>query len=191
MKDRTGRWNCWLLASIGALLVILGAGGVTMGARGFGADRAGSSVIYPRAAQLLNREQSWLWWVLGAAALVIALLAVYWLIVQLRVGRIGTVTLSRSHAGDSSVSASALAEAIRVDALALPEVDRAKVRLVSHPDRPEVLLAIWLHEGVDLGAVRQKLEHDVLRHARESLGLASLRTWLRIELDAGAPERVR
>jgi len=190
VRDRTHRANRWLLATLGALLVVLGAGGVTMGARGFGIERARSSIIYPRAAELLDREQPWLWWVLGAAALVIALLALVWLAVQLRVEWMGTVTLERSRDGDSTVSASALAEAIRTDALAVPDVDRAKVRLFNQPDGPELLVAVWLHEEVELPAVRQRLEHDVLRHARESLGVTSLRTWLRIELDAGGPERV-
>jgi hypothetical protein len=178
------------LCSIGALLVLLGAGGVLMGARVFGDKRADSSVIYPRAAQLLHREQTWLWWVLGAAALLIALLALYWVAVQLRVERIGNVALERSATGDSTVATTALSDAVVTEAEALPDVERARARLINESQDPELVLTVWLQDRAELGPVRDALDTEVLRHARESLGLATLRTWLRIEVDASPQERV-
>jgi hypothetical protein len=190
MRNRTNQLNRWLLSLLGTLFVLLGAGGVLMGAKVFGDKRAVSSVIYPRAAQLLHREQSWLWWVLGAAALLIALLALYWVAVQLRVERIGAVTVQRTGQGDSTVASSALSDVVAAEAEALPEVEHARARLMNDTDSPELVLSVWLQDGAELGAVRTALDTTVLRHARESLGLEHLQTWLRIEVDAGARERV-
>ena len=190
MKNRTNRLNRWLLSTLGTLLVLLGVGGVLMGTRTVGDKRAESSIVYPRAAQLLHREQEWLWWVLGAAALLIALAALYWAVVQLRIERITNVLVQRTVDGDSVVSAGALAAVVSAEAEAVPEVERARARLINHPEEPELVLSVWLLEGADLGTVRQTLEAGVLRNARESLGLGRLRAWLRIEVDAGTRERV-
>ena len=54
MRNRTDRLNRWFLSVIGALFVLLGAGGVLIGEKVFGDKRAVASVIYPRAAQLLQ-----------------------------------------------------------------------------------------------------------------------------------------
>jgi hypothetical protein len=79
---------------------------------------------------------------------------------------------------------------VAADAEALPEVEHARARLMNDTDSPELVLSVWLQDGADLGAVRTALDTTVLRHARESLGLEHLHTWLRIEVDAGARERV-
>lgn len=191
MKNRTDRLNRAVLVLLGTLLVLLGTGGVLIGANVFGTKRAESSLVYPRAAWLLHREQSWLWWVLGAAALVIALIALYSVAVQLRIERIGTVSLQRSNDGDSVLVAGALCDAVRTEAEAMPEIDRARARLTGDAHDPELVLSVWLCDGVDLESVRESLDETVLRHARESLGREGLRAWLRIEVDAVAGDRVR
>jgi hypothetical protein len=191
MRNRTDRLNRGMLGFIGTLVLLLGIGGVLIGAGVFGDKRANSSLVYPRAAWLLHREQSWLWWVLGAAALVIALIALYCLAVQLRIERIGVVALQRSSDGDSTLAAGALCDAIRTEAEAMPEIDRARARLTGDEHDPQLVLSVWLCDGVDLESVRESLDDTVLRHARESLGRDSLRAWLRIEVDAGAGERVQ
>ncbi len=191
MKNRTDRLNRAVLVLVGTLLVLLGTGGVLIGAGVFGDKRANSSLVYPRAAQLLHREQSWLWWVLGAASLMIALIALYSIAVQLRLERLGSVPLQRSNDGDSVLAASALCDAVRTEAEAMPEIDRARARLTGDEHDPELVLSVWLCDGVDLEAARESLDDTVLRHARESLGRHSLRARLRIEVDAVAGDRAR
>lgn len=191
MKNRTDRLNRAVLVLVGTLLVLLGTGGVLIGAGVFGDKRANSSLVYPRAAQLLHREQSWLWWVLGAASLMIALIALYSIAVQLRLERLGSVPLQRSNDGDSVLAASALCDAVRTEAEAMPEIDRARARLTGDEHDPELVLSVWLCDGVDLEAARESLDDTVLRHARESLGRDSLRARLRIEVDAVAGDRAR
>jgi hypothetical protein len=191
VKNRTNRLNRWLLSILGTLLLVLGVGGVLMGTHTFGDNRANSSIVYPRAAQLLHREQDWLWWVLGTAALLIALAALYWAVVQFRTERITSVLVQQSINGDSIVQADALCDAVHAEAETLPGVARARARLTNDRNQPELVLSVWLAEEADLAAVRHTLETRVLPHAQESLDIGRLHTWLRIEVDASTRERVQ
>lgn len=191
MTLRTDRVNRVLLGIVGVLLTLAATGGLLVGLSVFGGHRAKRSVIYPPAARLIDREQGWLWWVIGAVALVVAVAALYWLILQPRVERLAAVPLESSLQGDSAILGPAVAAAVRTEAAALSGVERARARLVGNADDPQLLLAVWMQEGADLRAVRRQLDERVLGHARDTLGRASLRTRLRIEMDSGARQRVR
>lgn len=191
MRNRTNRLNRLMLGVVGVILVLAGAGGVLLSTGIFGAPRRHRSIMDPHVLAVLDRDQRWIWWVIGAVALVLAIAALYWLVVQLRVERIGAVELDSDRLGDSMIAASALTDAVRAEVETLPEVERARARLMRGRDDPELILSVWLREGVDLAALRSVLEAQVLAHARQALGRDRLRTWLRVEVDAARRERVR
>ncbi|MGI9093704.1 MAG: hypothetical protein ACR2FF_09795 [Mycobacteriales bacterium] len=191
MKNRTNRLNRVLLVAIGTVVVLAGAGGVLLGRGVFGAATARRTVVDDDVARPFDQNASWLWWTIGGVSLVIALLALYWLLVQLRVERVTAVALPPRPNGDSSVAATALTGAIRGQAEAVDGVVRARARLLRDRRDPELMLNVWLREGADLDAARRELEQVVVAQARESLGLPRLPTWLRIEFDAADRTRVR
>lgn len=191
MKNRTNRLNRILLGVVGLIVLLLGVGGLLLGLGVFGSDRSKRSVIYPRAEKALTDNQDWVWWVIGGVALVLALLAIYWLIVQLRIERLGSVPVQQTGQGDSILPASVLTDAISDEAESVPGVRRARVHLAGDDLEPELAITVWLREGADVASVRHALEADVMAHARQALGHERVQTWLRLEVDAGKRERVR
>lgn len=190
MRNRTNRLNRRVLGFVGLVLLVLGAGGILLGTGVLGTERKNRSIVYPHLARILHREQHWVWWVIGAVALLLAIAALYWLVVQMRVERLGAVELDSDRLGDSLLAASALTDAVRDEAESLPEVERARARLVHTAAEPELILSVWLRDGVDLAALRTVLDQEVLVHARQALGRERLPTWLRVEVDAARRDRV-
>ncbi|HVX42859.1 MAG TPA: hypothetical protein VHC49_03190 [Mycobacteriales bacterium] len=191
MRNRTNRLNRILLAVVGLIVLLAGTGGLLLGLGVFGEKRSQQSVVYPRAEKLLIDDQHWVWWVIGGVALLLALLALYWLIVQLRIERTGSVPVGRTRVGDSILPSSVLTAAIAEEAEGVPGVRRARARVVGAGGEPELALTVWLREGADVAEVRQAMDTDVVPHARQALGHERVQTWLRLEVDAGKRERVR
>lgn len=191
MRNRTNRLNRILLTVVGTIVLLLGVGGLLLGFDVFGQQRSEQSVVYPRAEKALTDNQGWVWWVIGGVALVLALLALYWLIVQLRIERVGSVPVGQTRLGDSVLTSSVLTAAITEEAEAVPGVRRARTRLVGDEIQPELAVTVWLREGADVTVVRQAMDTAVVPHARQALGHDRMQTWLRLEVDAGKRERVR
>ncbi len=191
MRNRTNRLNRVLLTVIGVILLLAGVGAVLLSTGVFGSERAHRAVVDHVTTQTVYRDAGWLWPVVGAVGFVLGILALYWLVVQLRVERITSITMERAQAGDCVVAGSALTDAVREDTEAVRGVDRARARLTRDETDPELVLTVWLREAADLAEVRQKLDDDVIAHARRALARDSLTTWLRVEVDAAERQRVR
>ncbi|MGH3999054.1 MAG: alkaline shock response membrane anchor protein AmaP, partial [Pseudonocardiaceae bacterium] len=86
--------------------------------------------------------------------------------------------------------ASAIADALRADTETVTGVNRARARMVGTTAAPAVRLELWLEDGADVRNVYHDLDAQVLTRARDSLGVQSLPTAIRIELDTVAPARV-
>ncbi|MGI8870948.1 MAG: hypothetical protein ACR2F6_19425 [Mycobacteriales bacterium] len=190
MRNRTNRLDRILLVLLGAVVLLAGAGGVLLRLGVFGASWKHRPIIEQNTTDFFNRHESWLWWAIGGGALVIAVLAIYWLIVQLRTERIGNVDLGPAVDGENTLASSALADAVRREAENVEGVARARARLVHESAQPQLRLAVALREDADLGAVQRALDTDVLAHAREAIGRETLPTWLRVEVDATEAPRV-
>jgi hypothetical protein len=78
---------------------------------------------------------------------------------------------------------------VRADAETVTGMHRARVRLLGDPEHPGLRLTLSLHEGADLRQVWSELDTRVLARAREALGVTTLPTAVRIELDAAARQR--
>lgn len=191
MKNRTNRTNRATLALIGVILLLIGAGAILLGQGVFGTRYEHEGVIDKPTVDFFHRYDSWLWWVIGAVALVIALLALYWLVVQLRIERVTTLTLERTRAGSSTLSSSALTDAVSDEAELVSGVARARTRLLDSALDPQLMLRVWLRDDADLTAVRDDIEHRVLADARSAMNVDRMRTYLRLELESGGHDRSR
>jgi hypothetical protein len=190
MRDRTNRLNRVMLIVIGTIALLAGVGGVLLGTGVLGARFKHRAVIDGNVSDFVNDREQWLWWTIGGVALLLALLAIYWLVVQLRTERIGSLELPASRDGGNRMSTGALADAVRQEAEQLPGVARARARLVHESEDPQLLLAVAIRTGADLAAVQSALDADVLSHARAAVGRESLRTFLRVEMDTADTPRV-
>ena len=172
MHPRTGRGNRYGLALIGILLM---AGGVYALLRGHGSLGARQ----PRTAPLLTTTESrwasghsWVWIIAAAACILIALLMLRWLLIQLRSERLRRLPVEPDATrGRTNMAATALTDAVEDDIVAYPGVHAARVRLVGHPDQPELRLRVLVDPRTDLGAIRRRIRDEAIIRARAALEL--------------------
>lgn len=126
-----------------------------------------------------------------ALGILLLVVGVWWFLHALLPERKPDLDLHRHDNGRLTVTATAIAAAVQADAEQIDGVSKATVRTVGKVDRPALRLGIWLHEGADLKAIWRQLNDHVLSRARESLGIETLPTAIRIKLDAARRERVR
>lgn len=187
---RSVRGDRFLVSLLGLLL--LGGGVLTLlvGTGLLGAGRATRPVLDPIALDFLTG------YLLAAriVAIVLGVLLVVfglsWALRALRPERKPDVVLDDSPDTGLTVTSGALADAVRADAETVSGVDRARARLVGGRNDPALRLTLWLRQGADLRAVWDDLDRDVLSRARAALGISSLPTAVRVELDAAERPRV-
>ncbi|AUI57806.1 alkaline shock response membrane anchor protein AmaP [Amycolatopsis sp. BJA-103] len=176
-----------LTVLIGLLALLGGAAVVAVGAGWLGTYRADRSLVDPIALDWLSQHA--LAARIGAIVLGVLLLwlGLWWFFRSLRPEGRPDLELD----DDLVVTSSAISEAVRADAETIDGVGRARVRAVGDSDNPALRITLWLSEGTDLKRVWEQLDLTVLARARESLGVTVLPTAVRLELDTGAPQRVR
>jgi hypothetical protein len=180
-----------LVGLVGLLSLAAGAGALVVGAGLLGANRAVRPVLDPIALDTVGAHQALTRAVAIAAGVVLLVLGLLWAARALAPERRPNLLLDPSPDHRLEVSASAIAGALRADAETIEGVTRARARMVGTTATPVLRLDLWLEDGTDVRAVYHDLNTGVLTRARDSLGVDSLTTAIRIELDAAAPARVR
>lgn len=188
---RSYRTERVLATVIGLVALLAGALALVVGQGWLGHNRAARKVADPIALDWLARHADLARGVAIAVGVVLLVAGLWWFARLLRVERRPDLDLDAVDGTGLTVTASALAEAVASDAETIRGVSRARVRTVGRPDRLALRVNLSLHEGTDLRLVWHELDTEVLRRARESFGLASLPTAVRLDVDASASPRVR
>ena len=179
-----------LVGLIGLLGLAAGAAALVVGFGLLGANRAVRPVLDPIALDTLRTHQTLARAVAIAAGVVLLVLGLLWAARALAPERRPNLLLDPSPDRRLEVSASAIAGALRADAETIDGVTRVRSRMVGTTAIPVLRLDLWLEDGTDVRDVYHNLDTGVLTRARDSLGVESLPTAIRIELDAAAPARV-
>ncbi|AXB43471.1 alkaline shock response membrane anchor protein AmaP [Amycolatopsis albispora] len=180
------------LTSIVGLLALAGGVVVLVVGQGWlGTFRAQRPVLDPIAVDWLGREP-----VLAKVAaivlgVVLLVFGLWWFFRSLRPEGRPDLELDRTPGQELTVTAAAISGAVRADAEAVEGVSRARVRAVGDASSPALRMEISLREGADLKTVWHELDARVLTRARESLGVDTLPTAVRIDLDASTKQRVK
>jgi hypothetical protein len=175
---------------VGVLAVVVGAGVAVVGSGWLGTYRAERSLIDPIAVDWLAAHQLGARIVAILIGLLFVVLGLLWFIRALRPETHPDLTLDATVGSGLTITAGAIADAVRVDAERIDGVSKAKATMVGNRERPALRLSVWLREGRDVKAVWQELDEKVLGRARESLGVATLPTAVRLELAAAQRQRV-
>ncbi|MDV6011398.1 alkaline shock response membrane anchor protein AmaP [Haloechinothrix sp. LS1_15] len=146
-----------------------------------GPDLAGQLAIRPEVARLA----------VIAGGLVLALIALWWLLRMVRPESSPDFTVTLDDDARVTVRSRALAEAVRSDVARIDGVGKARVRTAGDVADPVLRLTVWLRDGADLAEVWRVLDGRVLADARETLGRESLPTAIRLQMSAARRERVR
>ena len=169
MSTRAGVVNRVVLAALGLLLLAAGGLGIARGVGAFGEKRE-SSPLFPERVYTFPVDRPWFWWAVIGVLLLIALLALAWLLSQLKVNRPATRLDQTTDARDgyTTLHAGALTKAVEEDALGIPGVAKASAN-VHDRKRQELSLSVDLAASADIDAVRARLESEVVARLREAV----------------------
>ncbi|WP_134731774.1 alkaline shock response membrane anchor protein AmaP [Amycolatopsis nivea] len=180
-----------LTSLVGLLGVLAGAGALVVGMGWLGQFRGHRPVLDPIAVGWLGDHA--LYARIGAVVLGLLLLVfgLWWFFRSLRPERRPDLKLDETIGAELTVTAGALANAVQTDAESVDGVTRARVRSVGTVADPALRITLWLAEGAEVRRVWEGLDAYVLTRARESLGVETLPTAVRLELDTTGSARVR
>lgn len=147
-------------------------------------------VLLSRHARTEYRSRGW-WWpaVIGGLA-VLALIALWWLVAQLRTRRLGRVVVDFGEEGRVILRGRALEAALAADAGALPGIVGSGVRLAGRRATPAARMSLLLDGDAVPEEVVADLEDRVLADARRSTGLVQLPAVVRLHGERHRASRV-
>lgn len=182
-----GRVNRILLAVAGA--VLLAAGAVLL---------TGAWPLHGRHAPLLTEEarrrywhaDGWWWWALLAGLALCVLLALWWLLSQLRRARLDSVEVDTGDGAFAVLRGRALEEAVAAEVGGLDGVAHCRASLRGRRGSPALRVAMELEpHGVPADALAA-LAGPVLTRARTSAGLPELAAEARLKVTSHRAQRV-
>ncbi|MFJ4851511.1 MULTISPECIES: alkaline shock response membrane anchor protein AmaP [unclassified Streptomyces] len=149
-------------------------------------------VLLSNADRVRWSSQGWWWWPAVIAALTLTtVLALLWLITQVRRHRTRTVHLGGTPPPDGvELRGSALSNAVAAEAGMLSGVERADARIAGRPAHPCLHMALTLTDDATPGPVLKALCHGPLAQARASTGLAHLPARTRMDVARHKSRRV-
>ncbi|MFE1958291.1 alkaline shock response membrane anchor protein AmaP [Streptomyces sp. NPDC059479] len=186
--------NRVLLALIG--LALLCAGGLVL-ARGLGWPvpswwpyTGPHDVLLSHANRERYRTDGWWWPAVIAGLTVVALLALWWLLAQLRRARLAEVLVDSGDGQGALLRGRALESVLEDDAESLDGVARANVRLRGRRSGPSARIRLLLEPHASPRRSVNRLTDEALAHARDSTGLAALPAEVRLRAARHSAERV-
>jgi hypothetical protein len=180
--DRTNRI---MLTLFGLLLLFTGVAGLVTSVGGFGKTFSHRALFENRVSRWIGDHGHWLWPLAGILGLVVALLALRWLVALLfsgdRAGDLYIKTEDR-RAGRTTLRPGALSDAISTEIESYRGVDTAKARVLGDPGDPHLAIAVTANADANVAALRHRLETGALSHARQALGVPHLPIQLDLDL---------
>ena len=169
MSSRGNVINRVVLTVLGLLLLAAGVLGLALSVGAFGAWRAAYPVL-PMEVSTFPDGRPWFWWATAGVLILIAVLALLWLLTQFKTDRTNRLDLTTNALdGYTTLHASALTNAVEDEALGITGVTGVSANVYEHRGR-HVFLRVELADSADIGEVRTRLENEVVTHLREGVG---------------------
>jgi len=191
LNPRADRLNRTVLTLLGLLLTAAGVLGLALSYGAFGVGRARHRVLTPAVRDFAHRNHGWFWPVAAVAAVILALLALRWLLTQLGSDRVGELSLEPdTRTGGTTLQAGAVTSAVTEEVESYRGVHHASARLIGHPTNPDLILTVTADERTDLSALRARIEQQTIAHARQATG-RDLPVHLFLRLSTGGRRQLR
>ncbi|MEU3250282.1 alkaline shock response membrane anchor protein AmaP [Streptomyces sp. NPDC006997] len=186
--------NRVLLGLVGLVLVVLGGAVLAVGLGveppSWWLHQGPDDVLLSDAERTRWRDEGWWWPVVIAGLAVLFLLALWWLTAVLRRRRLGEVLIDTGDGESARLRGRAMEGAFAAEAADLDGVARAHVHLTGRRTAPVARVRLRVEPDVAPAAALRDLTEGAIGHARDSAGLASLPTEVRLRGVRHRPERV-
>ncbi|MFE4694681.1 alkaline shock response membrane anchor protein AmaP [Streptomyces sp. NPDC056749] len=136
------------------------------------------------------RDEGWWWPTVIAVLAVLVVLALWWLLAQLRRGRLAEVLVDSGDGEGALLRGRALEGALGDEAEALDGVSAAKVALTGRRTAPRARVRLLMEPHAAPGLALRGLSEGALTHARTSAGLDALPAEVRLKAVRHRAERV-
>ncbi|HEY9475159.1 MAG TPA: hypothetical protein VIS06_15100 [Mycobacteriales bacterium] len=189
-SPRTRRTNRLALGLVGLVAFACGGAGLATGFGAFGASAQHRSVL--TTASNYADSHAWVWAAVAAAGLVLAAVALAWLVAQFGSNRITDLDLTDDpQQGRTSLASGAVSDAVRSEIETYPGIRSATARLVTERGTPTLLVSTALDGRTPPGEVRRRIQSEALAHARRALDDPGLPARLERRLSRRSGRRVR
>ncbi|GAA3763596.1 alkaline shock response membrane anchor protein AmaP [Salinactinospora qingdaonensis] len=177
------RGNRWGLALVGLVLVASGLAALAVGLGLLGRARASAPLLGGAVTDTLG--QAWVPYAAVVLAVVVALLALWWMVRQ---GRDDTVRRLRVEpepaAGITEMRSSTACDAFEDEVADYPGVRRARARMTESRSQPQVRLDLVLDADADASAIWREVRSQPLENLRCALELDRLPAVIRMSMAA-------
>lgn len=188
---RTRRINRIGIAIIGFVLLVAGAAGAIASRGVLGGSVADREVFDPATRRFVTHTD-WFWYVAAVVAILVALVGLWWLVIQLRIAVFGDISVeSDSRRGETVLDSGAVTDAVCAQVAAVHGVENASASLLGDPAEPMLLLDVWLDGREDLPAVRAKVEGGALADLEHAMDWTDVPTRVEYRLQHRAVRAVR
>lgn len=186
--------NRVLLALAGLILLVVGgavlATGLGMSLPSWWPFDGTDDVLLSRADRTRWRDEGWWWPTVIAVLAVLVVLALWWLLAQLRRGRLAEVLVDSGDGEGALLRGKALESVLGDEAETLDGVSDAKATLTGRRSAPRARVRLLMESHAVPGLVLRGLSEGALTHARTSAGLDELPAEVRLKAVKHRAERV-
>lgn len=173
MTTGVDRLNRVVLTVLGLVLAVSAVGGLARGAGAFGARDARRPLLEPGVSGYVERTP-WFWWGVAVGCVIVVVLALSWMLAQVRTDRIRRVELA---AGDPDratvVHAGAVTEAVEQEVGSYLGVTSASARLRGVRAR-RLDLIVGVSPAADLTELSDRLQQQTVVNLRRVLDTEDL-----------------
>ncbi|MER6506903.1 alkaline shock response membrane anchor protein AmaP [Nonomuraea sp. NPDC001636] len=186
MNRKTGRGNRWGLALVGLVLAVLGGLALARGLLG-----PSTPIVDAGVRGFFTRNSPPVWWAVAAVSVLVALLALRWLVAQGRRDARTRLRLEAGPDGVTEIAAGGMAHAVAADVEASPAVLNADADLVGPRGHPEVRLRVAADEAAPMSELSEHLSRVTLPNLRDALDRDHVPAVARVSLEPSpATQRV-
>jgi type II secretory pathway pseudopilin PulG len=136
------------------------------------------------------REEGWWWPVVIAVLALLLVLGLWWFFAQLRRARLAEVVVDSGDGEGALLRGRALQGALEDEAASLEGVSGASVLLTGRRTAPRARVALHLEPDASPAGTLARLSDEAVAHARDSAGLESLPTEVRLRAAKHRARRV-
>ncbi len=171
MGSRADRLNRFLLTLLALVLLAAGTTGLLFGLGAFGQGRTSDLVLSSEVEEFVVGQAEWFWPLVAVVLVLLGLLALRWLLLQVRTDRLGDIDLTEHrNRGETRVDAAAVTDALVEATQRCAGVDSATARIVRVRGADRVVLGVRLADRADIADVRRQLTTGPLTDLRHVLG---------------------